>query len=163
MPIQAKQILNPLGSITVDVVTLGDNGQPQEEPLTFTHKIITAGAWAKRRYELDEPDEKPDKDLTPEEVAAQKKAEEEKAAAEREALAFLMTVPPDDLSDEQLKMVLKKLPIVEEVLDFLVGWDVVDGEVPLPVTARNLLKMDPKLLRQMSHEHHRATFPNWTT
>jgi hypothetical protein len=38
-----------------------------------------------------------------------------------------------------------------------------DDDLPLPVTERNLLKLDLKLLREMATAHYQASFPNWTT
>lgn len=150
MPIKANRLFNPLGSITLTVVTLGENGLPQEESLTFQHKIVTAGEWAGMNYAPPEPEEKT--------------LEPKDAKAEAERLAFLLNVKPDDLTDEQVAEVVSRTPIVEEVFEFLIGWDVVDeNDQPLPITLRNLLKMDVKLLKEMSREHFRVTFPNSTT
>lgn len=150
MPIKAKKLFNPVGSITLTVVTLGDNNQPQEETLTFQHRIVTAGEWAGMNYSPPEPETETPKP--------------EDAQAEAERLAFLLNVKPDDLTDEQVQEVVSRTPIVEEVFGFLTGWDVVgDDDQPLPITLRNLLKMDVKLLKEMSREHFRVTFPNSTT
>lgn len=150
MPIKAKRLFNPVGSITLTVVTLGDNNQPQEETLTFQHRIVTAGEWAGMNYSPPEPETETPKP--------------EDAQAEAERLAFLLNVRPDDLTDEQVAEVVSRTPIVEEVFGFLIGWDVVgDDDQPLPITLRNLLKMDVKLLKEMSREHFRVTFPNSTT
>ena len=150
MPIKAKKLFNPVGSITLTVVTLGDNNQPQEETLTFQHRIVTAGEWAGMNYSPPEPETETPKP--------------EDAQAEAERLAFLLNVKPDDLTDEQVAEVVSRTPIVEEVFGFLTGWDVVgDDDQPLPITLRNLLKMDVKLLKEMSREHFRVTFPNSTT
>lgn len=150
MPIKAKKLFNPVGSITLTVVTLGDNNQPQEETLTFQHRIVTAGEWAGMNYSPPEPETETPKP--------------EDAQAEAERLAFLLNVKPDDLTDEQVAEVVSRTPIVEEVFEFLIGWDVVDeNDQPLPITLRNLLKMDVKLLKEMSREHFRVTFPNSTT
>lgn len=157
MPIKAKKLFNPVGSITLTVVTLNDNNQPQEETLTFQHRLVTAGDWVETQYEPPKPEAKPE---TPEDPAEA----EARAKAEAERLAFLMSVKPDDLTDEQLAEVVSRVPIVREVFDFLVGWDVVgDDDKPLPITLRNLLKLDLKLVKEMSSEHYKATFPNWTT
>lgn len=150
MPIKAKKLFNPVGSITLTVVTLGDNNQPQEETLTFQHRIVTAGEWVGMNYSPPEP-----------EVEAPKP---EDAKAEAERLAFLLNVQPDELTDEQVAEVVSRTPIVEEVFGFLIGWDVIgEDDKPLPITLRNLLKMDVKLLKEMSREHFRVTFPNSTT
>jgi len=159
MAIKAKKLFNPVGSITLTVVTLGDNNLPQEETLTFQHRIVTAGEWAGMNYS---PPPTPPADLDP--SPSDPAASEAKAKAEAERLAFLLNVKPDDLTDEQVQEVVSRTPIVEEVFGFLTGWDVVgDDDQPLPITLRNLLKMDVKLLKEMSREHFRVTFPNSTT
>ena len=166
MPIKAKKLFNPVGSITLTVVTLGDNNQPQEETLTFQHKIVTAGEWAGMNYSPPAPVIHPLVRLPLDEnmLAFQQAQEEEKAKAEADRLSFLLNVKPDDLTDEQVAEVVSRTPIVEEVFGFLIGWDVVDeNDKPLPITLRNLLKMDVKLLKEMSREHFRVTFPNSTT
>lgn len=157
MPIKAKKLFNPVGSITLTVVTLGDNNQPQEETLTFQHRIVTAGEWAGMNYSPPAPDPLLNQSVNSEEEAT-------KIREETKRLAFLLNVKPDDLTDEQVAEVVSRTPIVEEVFGFLTGWDVVgDDDQPLPITLRNLLKMDVKLLKEMSREHFRVTFPNSTT
>lgn len=168
MPIKATKILNPIGVITLDVITLNDDNKPQQETLMFWHRMVTAGAWAESQHKkpeekkLDTPEPGDALDTVPAEAVAAAVTEALKEQAEKEA--FLASFDPDTITDEQLEIVLTKLPVVKEVLDFLVGWDIIgDDDKPLPVTARNLLKLDLKLIRQMSTAHYQASFPNWTT
>ena len=164
MPIKASKILNPVGSITLTVTTFDpETGQLQEQPFTFQHKLVTAGNWVESQYEppTANADNAAPANTETGETEDQRK---EKARAEAERLRFLQSINPDELTDEQLQEVLSRVPVAQEVLDFLVGWDNVgDDDQPLPITARNLLKLDLKLLRDMASAHYKASFPNWMT
>jgi hypothetical protein len=157
MPIKAQKLLNPVGSITLNVIILNDQtGLPEEQSLTFQHKLVTAGAWVESQQHKKPATEK-NRDQQPSTAG-------DAPAAEEADTRYLLDIDPDALTDEQLREVVSQVPIVSEVMDFLVSWDVVgDDDLPLPVTERNLLKLDLKLLREMATAHYQASFPNWTT
>lgn len=140
---KASRLLNPTKPLAVEV-TFFEDGVEKKETLNITHRVITPEMWARIKAKPDAGE--PDAD-EPENAGD---GDHEKPARKQAAPTA------DDL--------LKKDGLVDEVLGFLVTWDVVDeaGET-LPITRENLTLVDYQVLKAISNAVYKHTFPNWMT
>lgn len=140
---KASKLLNPTRPLAVEV-TFFEDGIAKTETLNITHRVITPEMWAKIKA-------KPDAD------EADAAESENTSDGDHERPAKKQAAPTAD-------DILKKDGLVDEVLSFLITWDVVDeaGET-LPITRQTLTQMDYHVLKAISNAVYKHTFPNWTT